>query len=175
MRGAIDILPEETLRDIVDSLVRLVEAAGAAVIFIGASIAVVQFLRVLPRRDPHAFVPVRLSLGRFLALGLEFQLASDVLRTAIAPSFAELGKLAAVAAIRTALNFFLAREIAEERRIVDARGPADERADADGHRGVATDAEAHDTRPHGDGVRVDAGRDERRSGGAKPVEAAPEE
>jgi uncharacterized membrane protein len=121
---ALDVLPEDTLRAVVDTLVRLVEAAGATVIFIGATIAVVQFLRALPQRDPDAFVPVRLSLGRFLALGLEFQLASDVLRTAIAPSFAELGKLAAVAAIRTALNFFLGREIAEERRIVAERADA---------------------------------------------------
>ena len=98
---AFDVLPEDTLRSVVDTLVRLVEAAGATVIFIGAAIAVVQFVRALPQRDPDAFVPVRLSLGRFLALGLEFQLASDVLRTA--------------------LNFFLAREIAEERRIVAER------------------------------------------------------
>ena len=118
---AVDVLPEDTLRTVVDTFVRLVEAAGAVVIVIGAAIAFVQFIRALPRRDPDAFVPVRLSLGRFLALGLEFQLASDVLRTAIAPSFAELGKLAAVAAIRTALNFFLAREIAEERRILAER------------------------------------------------------
>ena len=118
MRAAIEILPEETLRDIVDTLVRLVEAAGAAVIFIGAVIAVVKFVGALPKRSPEEFVPVRLSLGRFLALGLEFQLASDVLRTAISPSFQELGKLAAVAAIRTALNWFLGKEIAEERRQV---------------------------------------------------------
>ena len=65
-------------------------------------------------RDARAFVPVRLTLGRFLALGLEFQLASDVLRTAVAPSFRELGQLAAVAAIRTALNYFLGREIKEQ-------------------------------------------------------------
>jgi hypothetical protein len=58
-------------------------------------------------RDAGAFVPVRLTLGRFLALGLEFQPASDVLRTAVAPSFRELGQLAG---IRTALNYFLARE-----------------------------------------------------------------
>ena len=121
MSGAIEILPEETLRDVVDSLVRLVEAAGAAVIFIGALIGVVKFVAALPRRNPEEFVPVRLSLGRYLALGLEFQLASDVLRTAIAPSFQELGKLAAVAAIRTALNFFLAREIHEERQQVAER------------------------------------------------------
>ena len=117
----VEILPEESLRTVVDTMVRLVEAAGAAVIFIGALIAVIGFVRALPRRDAEAFVPVRLTLGRFLALGLEFQLASDVLRTAIAPSFEELGKLAAVAAIRTALNFFLAREIREEQRILDEK------------------------------------------------------
>lgn len=115
----LNLLPDNVLREGVDVLVRLVEAAGAVVIFLGAAIAVYQFLRALPRRDPDAFVPVRLSLGRYLALGLEFQLASDVLRTAISPSFNELGKLAAVAAIRTALNFFLAREINEERRVVE--------------------------------------------------------
>ena len=103
------ILSEERLHEGVDLLVRLVEAAGAVVIFIGAVVAVVGFLRLLPKGDPERFTSVRLSLGRFLALGLEFQLASDVLRTAIAPTFEELGKLAAVAAIRTALNFFLAR------------------------------------------------------------------
>jgi uncharacterized membrane protein len=46
-----------------------------------------------------------------------------VLRTAVAPSFRELGQLAAVAAIRTALNYFLSKEISEERRQV-----AEERA-----------------------------------------------
>ncbi|MFD2090864.1 DUF1622 domain-containing protein [Blastococcus deserti] len=83
-------------------------------------------------------MPVRLTLGRFLALGLEFQLASDVLRTAVAPSFEELGQLAAVAAIRTALNYFLSKEIAEERRQVSEeqarRGEAVDPAAAE-HRG----------------------------------------
>lgn len=121
MAATVEFLSEETLRTWVNLLVRLVEAAGAAIIFIGALVAVFQFLRVLPRRDPEEFVPVRLTLGRFLALGLEFQLASDVLRTTVAPSFEELGKLAAVAAIRTALNFFLAREIREEQGTVAER------------------------------------------------------
>jgi uncharacterized membrane protein len=118
---ALELLPEDTLRDVVDTLVRIVEAAGALVIFIGAVVAIGMFLVALPRRDPQEFVPVRLTLGRFLALGLEFQLASDVLKTAVAPSFEELGKLAAVAAIRTALNFFLAREIREEQRFIAER------------------------------------------------------
>ena len=54
---------------------------------------------------------VRLKLGRWLALALEFELAADILRTAVAPSWSEIGQLAAIAALRTALNFFLQREI----------------------------------------------------------------
>ncbi len=111
-----ELLSEETLRAVVDFLVRLVETAGAVVIAVGAAKAFGRFVLAAARRHhPDAFVPIRLSLGRFLALGLEFQLAGDVLRTAIAPSFEEIGQLAAIAAIRTALNFFLAREIKEER------------------------------------------------------------
>ncbi|KQX69752.1 DUF1622 domain-containing protein [Angustibacter sp. Root456] len=118
MPTAQTLISDDWLRSGVDALVILVEAAGALVIVAGAFLAFVRFVGVLPRRDADAFVPVRLTLGRFLALGLEFQLASDVLRTAIAPSFEELGKLAAVAAIRTALNFFLAREIREEQDVI---------------------------------------------------------
>lgn len=109
-----DVLPEDLLVALVDLGVRLTEAAAAIVILLGAAVAVVGFVRALVRRDHDDFTPVRLRLGRYLALGLELQLASDVLRTTIAPSFEELGKLAVVAAIRTALNFFLAREIKEE-------------------------------------------------------------
>jgi uncharacterized membrane protein len=110
---------EELLAEVVNVLVVIVEACGAAVIIIGAVWAFARFAWVgFRQRTTAAFVPVRLTLGRFLALGLEFQLASDVLRTAVAPSWEELGQLAAVAAIRTALNYFLSKEIAEERRQV---------------------------------------------------------
>ena len=117
---------EELLQRIVADLVTVVEACGAAVIIVGAIWSFVRFLLAgIRRRNTEAFVPVRLTLGRFLALGLEFQLASDVLRTAVAPSFRELGQLAAVAAIRTALNYFLSKEIAEERgEVARERGSA---------------------------------------------------
>jgi Protein of unknown function (DUF1622) len=52
-----------------------------------------------------------LTLGRFLALGIEFQLASDILRTAVSPTLEDLAELGAIAAIRTVLNYFLAKEI----------------------------------------------------------------
>jgi uncharacterized membrane protein len=109
-------LGEEWLRGAVFVLVRLVEAAAALIIFSGAAVGFARFLwTALRTRSVEHFTAVRLNVGRFLALGLEFQLASDLLRTAVAPSFEEIGKLAAVAAIRTALNYFLGREIKEER------------------------------------------------------------
>ena len=111
-----DLLAEDVLREYVDLLVRLVEAAGALIIFVGAIIAVVGFVlaALRPQRD-REFTQVRLSLGRYLVLGLEFQLASDVLSTAIAPTFEEIGKLAAIATIRTLLNYFLRKELEAER------------------------------------------------------------
>lgn len=54
---------------------------------------------------------VRLRLGRWLALALEFELGADILRTAIAPTWNEIGQLAAIATIRTLLNYFLQQEI----------------------------------------------------------------
>jgi uncharacterized membrane protein len=104
--------------DVVNVLVTIVESFGAAVIAVGAIISFIRFISTAIRApgDVTAFVPVRLTLGRYLALGLEFQLASDVLRTAVAPTFREIAQLAAIATIRTALNYFLAREISEERR-----------------------------------------------------------
>lgn len=62
---------------------------------------------------------VRLDLGLALALSLEFLLAADIAATAVSPSWNAVGKLAAISAIRTFLNFFLEREVrqlAKERR-----------------------------------------------------------
>ena len=54
---------------------------------------------------------VRLDLGTALALSLEFLLAADIAATAVSPSWDAVGKLAAITAIRTFLNFFLEKEV----------------------------------------------------------------
>lgn len=69
---------------------------------------------------------IRLRLGRWLALALEFLLAADILRTAVAPTWSEIGQLAAIATIRTALNFFLQLEI--DRAEVRKSAPPENRA-----------------------------------------------
>ena len=94
-----------------------VEAAAAGIIALAALEATWQAMRVFlarPTMPDAAKESVRLRLARWLAVALEFALAADILRTAIAPSWDEIGKLAAIAALRTILNFFLQREIADE-------------------------------------------------------------
>jgi uncharacterized membrane protein len=58
---------------------------------------------------------VRLELGRWLALALEFDLAADILRTAVAPTWNDIGQLAAIVLLRTALSFFLRLKIEKAR------------------------------------------------------------
>ncbi len=59
---------------------------------------------------------VRLRLGRWLAVALEFELAADILRTAVAPTWNEIGQLAAIVVLRTVLNYFLQQEIDKAQR-----------------------------------------------------------
>jgi uncharacterized membrane protein len=65
-----------------------------------------------------------MGLARVLSLALEFQLAADIVGTAISPDWDQIGKLAAVAAIRTFLNHFLQRELAGEERAAGVALPA---------------------------------------------------
>jgi len=46
-------------------------------------------------------------------LGLELELAADIIRSVVAPTWQDIGKLAAIAAIRTLLNYFLGKDVAE--------------------------------------------------------------
>lgn len=59
---------------------------------------------------------IRIRLGQWLSLALEFELAADILRTAVAPSWNEIGKLGAIVVIRTVLNWFLQRDINQARQ-----------------------------------------------------------
>ncbi len=107
---------QHAVRQAVDWIILVTEAAGALVIGIGVVIALIMLVGTLGNATrPWSWTRVRLVLGSYLVLGLEFQLAADILKTAIAPSFTEIGQLAAIAGIRTVLNYFLTKEIAGEK------------------------------------------------------------
>ena len=94
-----------------------VEIFGAGLVTLGVCVAIVQLIRNLLARKPAEFTVTRLILARHLALALEFELGADILGTAISPSWDQIGKLGAVAVIRTGLNFFLSMEIKGERTV----------------------------------------------------------
>lgn len=89
------------------------EAVAIAWVAIGLVLALVSLIAVHLRGQTASFRTIRLTFSRYLSLALEFQLAADILSTAIAPTFDELGKLAITAVIRTGLNYFLTKEIRE--------------------------------------------------------------
>jgi len=107
------------------------EITGAGIIALGVLLALWGFLRALSLRQAVAYTDVRLTLGRYLALALEFQLGADILSTSIAPSWDQIGKLGAIAVIRTALNFFLTRELRDAGHAVSAAQSAPARAGSD--------------------------------------------
>jgi len=90
-----------------------VDIAGAAIIAAGVLTAFVAWIQGLIRSRDDSFGEARLKLARYLALALEMQLGADILSTAVSPTWDQIGKLAAIAVIRTALNYFLRRELNE--------------------------------------------------------------
>jgi uncharacterized membrane protein len=101
------------------------EAAAALIIGIGtveATVrAVIAFVGHVSGKAPKAALDekeaIRLRLGRWLALALEFLLAADILRTAVAPTWTEIGQLAAIVVLRIVINYFLQRDI--DRAVAD--------------------------------------------------------
>ena len=111
---------EELLVTAVGYLKLAVEAVGAAIVGFGALATVGIYLLSVFGIRKRSYTEIRLFLGRYLALGLEFQLGADILSTAVAPTIAEVEILAAIVVIRTVLNYFLSREIEREREEVEA-------------------------------------------------------
>lgn len=106
---------EELVQSGVEWLRLLVETLGAVVIAAGIVVAVVGIVRHVAFERGNTFTPIRLSFARYLTLALELQLAADILSTSVAPTWDRIGKLAAIAVIRTALNYFLSMEMKDER------------------------------------------------------------
>src|SRR5215218_5521241 len=81
---------EEHLVTAVGYLKLAVEAVGAAIVGFGALATVAVYFLSLFGIRKRSYTEIRLFLGRYLALGLEFQLGSDILSTAVAPTIAEV-------------------------------------------------------------------------------------
>jgi uncharacterized membrane protein len=113
-----EVFIEEMVVSLVLWLKLIIEIIGALMIGAGMVTGGLRFMRGSFPPKVEDFTAVRLTLARFLAIALEFQLGADILATAVAPSWDAIGKLSAIAVIRTALNYFLGREMDEQQGAV---------------------------------------------------------
>lgn len=95
-----------------------IHAMALAIIIIGTIEAFFRSLCAVFSRSEggRLFRDAYLRYARWLVGGLTFQLAADILETSIAPTWDEIGRVGAIAVIRTFLNYFLERDLAEVER-----------------------------------------------------------
>ena len=101
-------------QDVVDTISQVIDAAGVIVIVAGLAIATGAFLLGQRGRVKQAtsYRDYRRQVGKAILLGLEFLVAADIIRTiAVDPTFAGVGVLAVVVAVRTFLSFALEVEL----------------------------------------------------------------
>src|SRR5262245_29673665 len=91
----------------------LVEAAAVIIVAYGSAEAFVKLLWIVV--TPGATHGERKALwrrfGMWLLLGLEFELAADIIGSVISPTWQDIGELGAIAVIRTFLNYFLEKDL----------------------------------------------------------------
>jgi uncharacterized membrane protein len=114
----------QTLQTVAQFIALAISALVVVIVAVGALEAVAASLRMVFSRNylPSDLRTVWLRFARWILMALEFALGADVIRSAVAPSWDDIGKLAAIAVIRTGLSFFLARDF-EEARTLKPLGP----------------------------------------------------
>src|SRR4051812_28138598 len=106
---------EEIVRTIAHYVSLGCDLATVLVLAYGAAIAIVRMLLHIGRSQNSAWAikTIWLRFASAILLALEFALAADIAETAVAPTLEDIGKLAAIAAIRTALNYFLGKDLSD--------------------------------------------------------------
>lgn len=103
---------EETVKHISAMVATCSEFIAVVVIVIGGLQALTSMMRAfIQSRMTVAPLVVFRGFAGWLVLALEFLLAADILRTAISPTWTDIGQLAAIAAIRTFLNYSLSHDL----------------------------------------------------------------
>ena len=118
---------EALLHEFARCVALVIEGIAIVIIAAGSAKALLDFGRITiaTRRGQVEKRVISLDYAHWLVAGLTFQLAADVVSTSFAPSWNELGRLAAVAAIRTFLSYFLDHEMETTRRLQQAPVPSE--------------------------------------------------
>lgn len=87
---------------------------GALITIWGIIISLFEFLKKELIRTQDCLKcneTIRIKLGSYLVLALEFFIASDIIKTIITPTWEGLGILGAIVVIRTILSYFLTKDL----------------------------------------------------------------
>jgi uncharacterized membrane protein len=124
---------KEWLTAATETAVIIIDGLALVIVVVGTLEAFVGGLRVmLGSQSGHERREVWIRYGRWLVAGLTFQLAADIIESSITTDWEALGRLGAIAVIRTFLNYFLERDLEEVRErqrgdgadIVEVKRPA---------------------------------------------------
>jgi len=102
---------EEIFKSLAEYVALGCEVLAVICIAIGAVVSVASVIPAMLQGSQTGYALRWRNFAMWLALSLEFALAADIADTVISPTWDDIGKLAAIAAIRTALNLFLERDL----------------------------------------------------------------
>lgn len=117
------------LTTFLNTLATIISVTSLLIVTYGALIGIISFLinefkRFTGKYSTTNIRKLRATFGTYLLLGLEFLIASDILKTVLEPTLNELAILGGIVVLRTILSVFLNREIkdleAESEKINDA-------------------------------------------------------
>lgn len=99
-----------------ENAITVIDALALVIIVFGALEAFIRVIRgTFSAVTGHERRDIWLRFARWLVAGLTFQLAADIIESSITTSWESVARLGAVAVIRTFLNYFLERDVAETR------------------------------------------------------------
>lgn len=103
---------ETIVRTLNGYTVSLCQFLALIVILTGVIKALIIYAKnVLSQSQAATFQKSRLAMGYSFSLGLSFLIGASILKTTIAPTWNDIGHLAATIALRTVLNYFLLQAI----------------------------------------------------------------
>jgi uncharacterized membrane protein len=119
---------ESVLGEFAHAISLSISSVAVLIVAWGAAEAAFTLLtRIVGRNTTHGQrKAVWRRMGVWLLLGLEFELAADIVETVIAPDWTDIGQLGAIAVVRTFLNYFLEKDLAESREAAAEGAPIPE-------------------------------------------------
>ncbi len=125
--GDLDTTLEGQFNLIASYVALVIECGAVFVVAFGATQAMAALLKAIANGQAGEIEgrQIWLRFATWILLALEFALAADILRTAVAPTWDDISKLAVIATIRTMLNYFLAKDISAFDQSAESRPTAE--------------------------------------------------